>query len=54
MGEEEFNMPTPSLRKPILNEVWLSIPCALLCIMSLYSHYVRYDSKLVNDVIFTK
>ena len=40
MGEEKF----PSLRKPILNEIWHSIQCASLCIMSLYSQYVRYDS----------
>ena len=53
MGVEEFNMLTPSLQKSILNKVWLSIQCALLCKMSLYRHYVRYDSKLVNDVIFT-
>ena len=50
MGEEKFKMLTPFLRKPNLNEVWLSIKCASLCIMSLYSQYVRYDSKLVNVV----
>ena len=53
MRVEEFKLLTSSLRKSILNKVWLSIQCALLCKMSLYRHYVRYDSKLVNDVIFT-